>query len=66
MSKPPSDDRPRLVRPDPRDQADVCAATRDAEQGDELVTMTAGEFERWMATGEGGPWPGSSGSTPGI
>jgi hypothetical protein len=47
--------------PSSADQAEVRAAVDDAERGD-LTTMSADDFAKWMTTGEGGPWQGSSGS----
>jgi hypothetical protein len=69
MSSPPPKEERVTVRPDPRDEADVRAdlqATEAAATDGTLVSMTGEQFEKWMTTGEGGPWPGSSGSGAGT
>ena len=67
-SSPPSAPRLSPARllygPAPADDAEVRAAF-EASHREELETMTAVDFERWMNTGEK-PCPGSSGSGNGT
>jgi hypothetical protein len=69
MSSPPPKEERVTVQPDPRDEADVRADLNAAEAAateGALISMTGEQFETWMTTGEGGPWPGSSRSGTGT
>jgi hypothetical protein len=58
--------RAELHRAHPKDDGEVRSAFDELDRDEAVVTMTADQFERWMATGEGGPCLGSSGSARGT
>ncbi len=53
------------AKPHPADERNLLASALEVEKGS-YVTMTAEAFERWMVTGEGAPWPETSGSGSGT